>query len=114
MDSRLQSQQFYPMSMGVVGHVPQHQLRKTRTAELRADIHPLDLGILAAYQLDCSTARWNAALTNDKEGHTFREQFLHAVAMPAFARIEGLEQGVQFVDQCARIDAVGPLGCDDG
>ena len=100
--------------MDVVGQVPQHQLRKTDAAELRTDIHPFDLGILAAYKLDCSTARWNAVLTNDKEGHTFRDQFLHAVAMPALTRIEGLEQGVQFVDQCARIDAVGTLRCDDG
>jgi hypothetical protein len=71
--------------------VVEQQLSETRATKLGSHIHPLDLSIFSAKQLDATTASGSAAIANDKEGHGVGNQLLHAEAVTTLARIERLQ-----------------------
>ena len=89
MDSRLQPEHADPSTLCVIREVLEHQFGKADPAKPGTDVHPLELPVRAVQKQDPATARRHAALTDEKEGHVFGEQFFQAVAMTAFSGVEG-------------------------
>jgi hypothetical protein len=83
----LEPQHVYAVASGVQSEVVEHQLAESSPAELGAQVHALDLAVLATEQLDTATASWCAVGTNHEEGHAIGDQLLDAEAMPTLSCI---------------------------
>ena len=89
-------------------------MAKPVATKLGTHVHPLDLSIVGAKQLDAATANGCAAIADEKEGHAFRNQLLHTVAMTAFTRIERLKVRLKLGNQGCRVRSVRTFRRYDG
>ena len=91
--------------------------RSTLTPALAAilgpDIHPLDLGVVRAKNLDAAAARGLPGLPDDKESHARFQQLVHAVAVAAGLGIQRVQVRFQLGYELLGIGRVGALGGDN-
>jgi copper chaperone CopZ len=80
----------------------------------RTDEHSLQLAKFRSKELDPATAHRNALIANHKKGHTFRQQFLDAVAVTAGRGVILLELRLQFANQGSGFGRIRSLGSNGG
>ena len=96
------------MVASVLLQVIQQAPGQTQSAKARCNVHPFDLAVFIAEELDATTTGRHAVLSNDKKSYALRQQLLDTVTMTAFLRVKRLQMSFEFRNHCLRVRRIRP------